>query len=260
MYPSNNNRHLRIMMSLPDTTTDPPQGGTNGGATTTKTMFAKIDEVGLSLKPKAVKASANMGLAESTSGKVLYLLQTCALYALFILYRAYRGFFVILPAVFKEVAAKMETAIEFPFSDEDEDEDDTTTTTTAVVTKPDVNPETGRLRWRTRITVWVLASFVTATYVAAGAVRVASKFVRNLVGTKGDVPASFAAAAMEQEHNEDQILRRVAHKKTKSADSVNKSADNIINGATADDDDAASAEQNTDDEDDQDEDSDDLKP
>lgn len=156
-------------------------------------LFEKIDLAGQSLKPKAVKASANASLEEKKSRKVLYVLKSSLYYALFILYRAYRGFFVLLPAVFREVYRKLERAVDSPFDSAD-------------LRNDEINQDIRQGRWKTRMTVSVLATFVTFTYVISGAFRVLVSFVRNLTKTT-DVSGSFAAAAEEQERNEDKILR-----------------------------------------------------
>lgn len=174
-------------------------------------LLVAIDDAGLSLKPRAEKAIAKLALAESRGRKLKYLLQTCLLYAAFILYRAYRGLFVILPAVFRSVYERLERAVEAaPFDDgSSSTASKTTASGAAAVVDDDINPATGKVRWRTRITVSVLASIVTASYVVGGAARVAARFVSSLAQTSS-VPESFQAAAREQEGNEGKILRRLA--------------------------------------------------
>lgn len=164
---------------------EPSQKDTN-----TKTLLQVVDEAGLSLKPKAMLASEKASLAGTTSKKILLLLKTSLYYTLFIVYRGYRGLFVILPAVFKQVYQKMEIAVDSPFED----------------SVSDSNQDTGTVRWRTRITVSVLAMFVTASYVAQGAIRVLMKFIKSLTKTS-DVSGSFVAAVMEQEANEKNLER-----------------------------------------------------
>jgi hypothetical protein len=161
----------------------------------TKSLFQVIDEAGLSLKPKAYRASEQASRASRQSEKLLYLIKTSLFYTMFIIYRGYRGIFVILPAVFQQVYQKLEAAVESPFPDSN-----------GGIGSDDINPATGRVRWRTRITVSILASFVTLSYVVQGGMRVALKFFKNLTKTS-DVSGSFAAAAMEQEANEQNLVR-----------------------------------------------------
>lgn len=173
-----------------------------------RSLLATIDDAGLSLKPRAETAIAKLALAETRGRKVKFLVQTCLLYTGFILYRAYRGFFVILPAVFRKVYQTLERAVDSaPFDNGD-------VPSTSVSRKSDndenddINPETGKVRWRTRVTVSILASIVTASYVVGGAIRVASRFTRNLLSTS-NVSESLQAAAEEQEENETKIMRRL---------------------------------------------------
>jgi hypothetical protein len=177
-----------------------------------KSLLEAVDEAGLSLKPRAERAAARLALAgggssSSRGRKFRYLVQACVLYAGFIVYRAYRGLFVILPAVFRRVYERLERAVDSaPFdgdgSDDGEPEEDDA--------GGDVDPATGRVRWRTRATISVLASIVTASYVVGGAARVAARFASSLLRTSGDVSESLRAAADEQEENEGKILRRLA--------------------------------------------------
>lgn len=169
----------------------------------TKTLLQTLDEAGQSLKPKAVKAGAQASLVEKKVDKILYILKTCCCYSLFIVYRAYRGFFVVLPAVFREVYQKMSKVVDMPFDDvvrENSGGD-----------AQDINPETGKVRWRTRVIVSFLSAIVTTSYVIGGAGRVLTKFVRTITQTSS-VSDSFAAAADEQESNEVKILRMTNNK------------------------------------------------
>jgi hypothetical protein len=168
-------------------------------------VWRSLDEAGQALKPKAAKAASRAtACTESRGKKILFLAQSCLLYTLFLLYRAYRGFFVILPAVFRETFRKLETAVDEPFDDGDsssserkqESNDDLLST-----------PEKGRVLIRTRVTVAFLASIVTAMYVFEGAFRVGYRWIRTLLESSGDVVRSFAAAVQQQEENESQITK-----------------------------------------------------
>ena len=157
----------------------------------TSSLFEKMDHFGQSLKPRAVDKKNELANAHTRAQKLWLGTQTCVYFFLFILYRAYRGFFVLLPAVFKEVYAKMET-LDSPFVDEPGQQD--------------VNPNTGKIRLRTRITVSVLAAMVTMTYVVGGMVNVLMKFFKALTQTSSPA-SSFEAAANETGKYEDKILK-----------------------------------------------------
>lgn len=152
-------------------------------------MLEKLDYFGQSLKPRAVEKKGELAHASSRKQKLWLGLQTCAYFSLFIFYRAYRGFFVLLPAVFSEVYTKMEK-LDSPFVDEPG--------------QADVNPDTGKLRWRTRITVSILAAMVTMTYVVGGIANVLAKFVKSLTQTSSPT-SSFEAAADETQRYEVKI-------------------------------------------------------
>lgn len=138
-----------------------------------QSFFEKLDVVGLKLKPKAVAARDKALEVRKTDKLIsfLYTAKACSLIALFIIYRAYRGFFVVLPAVFKNVYLKLELAVENPFDPSIELRDQ------------DLDPKTGKLRSRSRIVVSLLAGMVTASYVVNGAFRVALKFIRSIIAT-----------------------------------------------------------------------------
>jgi len=174
-----------------------------------KAILSKIDTFGLQLKPKAINAR-NKAASFTTSGErgkhALYTSKACLYFFLFVMYRAYRGFFVVLPAVFREVYSKMERTVDTPF---DEDDD--------VPIDDDINPKTGKVRFRTRFTVSILSGFLTFTYVLNGAFNVLMKFLRTI--TQGSVEPAFEAAADEMELNEGKILKL-----------AKRHPENIVNG------------------------------
>lgn len=159
----------------------------------TKTLLQRIDDAGMSLKPKAMEAKERLTAMRKPSKKLKYTLQSCFYFGLFIVYRAYRGFFVILPAVFREVYSTMEKTVQSPFSDLDEPAD------------LDVNPKTGKSRLRTVVTVSILAGIVTISYTLSGAMRVLGSFFRTISKTSSP-SMSFQAAANEMETNESKIM------------------------------------------------------
>ena len=175
-----------------DETQPPPQQPT-------KNLLQRLDDAGMSLKPKALEAKEKVSVMRKPSKKLRYTLQSCTLFTLFILYRAYRGFFVILPAVFREVYATMEKTVETPFTDLEE------SNSAVVVVANDINPKTGKVRWRTVMTVSVLAGIVTISYALSGAIQVVKSFLRTIFKTSSP-SMSFLAAANEMETNESKIM------------------------------------------------------
>lgn len=179
---------------------------------TSKTLWEKLDSYGQSLKPRAMEKKGQLAIAETRSRRKLWLgFQACAYFSLFIAYRAYRGMFVLLPAVFREVYTKMET-LDSPFVDEPGE--------------TDVNPETGKLRWRTRITVSILAAMVTLTYMVGGMANVLAKFVKSLTQTSSPT-SSFEAAADETTKYENKI-----EKMTNSASKMNVNGTRVDGGTS----------------------------
>jgi hypothetical protein len=140
------------------------------------------------------------------SKKFRYRLQACGLFSLFILYRAYRGFFVILPAIFREVYKTMEKTVDSPFTDNDD------IVSLNMNGEQDVNPKTGKLRLRTTVVVSILAGIVTLSYTVTGALRVLGKFLRTFTKTNS-ASSSFLAAADEMESNENKIMKLTDKKK-----------------------------------------------
>ncbi len=61
-------------------------------------------------------------------------------------------------------------------------------------------------KWRTKITVSILTSVITVSYIVGGVLKMASKFLRTIAKTS-DVPKSFGAAADEVMNIEGRIGR-----------------------------------------------------
>lgn len=158
----------------------------NGERSSERRSFVdSIDQAGLSLKPRAQLTDSKAKQAPSRLRKFLLRTKACLLYSLFILYRGYRGFFVIIPAVFREVYLKLESAVEpSPF--------DAT--------------ESNAVKWQTRITVAIMATVLTASYILGGFLRVMMKLGKTIFQTS-DIAHSFEEAAKEQEVNEDRVVR-----------------------------------------------------
>ena len=159
--------------------------------TTSKNLFRVLDDFGQSMKPRALKHKETAEAETASVGrKIRFTVHSSIFFTLFILYRAYRGFFVILPAVFREVYRKLETAVdESPFVEDE-----------AEAKSERLHPI------RTTATVSVLAGVVTVSYALGGALRVLGRFGRTLTNTS-NVPTSFEAAAEQIIMNEDKIQR-----------------------------------------------------
>ena len=164
---------------------------------TFQSLLRTVDEMGLGLKSRAVLANAKASLAESKSARFFYTVKSCACFALFILYRAYRGFFIIAPAVFRAARDKLETVVdEAPFEDR-------------LYYSSSSTESLQNKNWKTRITVSVLAVIVTTSYLLGGAVRVVGKLIQSGLASR-DGPRSWHDAAAEQERNEAKLLRLAA--------------------------------------------------
>lgn len=161
-----------------------------------------IDQAGLSLKPRAQMTDSKAKQAPSRLRKFLLRAQACLLYSLFILYRGYRGFFVIIPAVFREVYLKLEASVDpSPFG----------------------AAEANAVKWQTRITVAIMATVLTASYIVGGFLRVMTKLVKTIFQTS-DIAHSFEEAASEQEVNEDRVKRLAQKMRLKNGDSSKPSS------------------------------------
>eukprot|EP00529_Nitzschia_sp_RCC80_P029453 CAMPEP_0113513440 /NCGR_PEP_ID=MMETSP0014_2-20120614/39865_1 /TAXON_ID=2857 /ORGANISM="Nitzschia sp." /LENGTH=328 /DNA_ID=CAMNT_0000409847 /DNA_START=69 /DNA_END=1055 /DNA_ORIENTATION=+ /assembly_acc=CAM_ASM_000159 len=158
-------------------------------------LLAKLNDLGAGFKPKAQQASLDGSQAATKSAKFGYGVMSCLYYSLFILYRAYRGFFVLLPAVFKQVYVQMEDAMK------------SSNMVLIEAEEKELRAEGGseggdgegevyipRKTWRTTLTVSVLATVVTASYMIGGTVQMATNFFKTLT-TSSSVPKSFEAAA-----------------------------------------------------------------
>jgi len=88
----------------------------------------------------------------------------------------------------------MKVAVVDPFDDE------------VVPMDQDLDPKTGRLRTRTKITVSILTSLVMVSYAISGAMRVFFKFVKTATRTNS-IDTSFEAAVDEVILNEDKMMK-----------------------------------------------------
>jgi len=181
------------LSSTIETTDDAIKASTDS---TEKSLLALVNDIGNNFQVMAKKSTAKGSECKDQYQKILFAAKACVYYTLFIFYRAYRGFFVLLPATFRQVYRNMEGAMnagnlsleEIGF---DESGVDTTSNTP---------------KWRTKITVSILTSVVTVSYVIGGVLKMTSKFIRTIAQTS-DVPKSFGAAADEVMNFEGRISR-----------------------------------------------------
>jgi len=160
-----------------------------------KSLLTLLNEVGEKFKTNAQKSTAKGIESKKQSTKILYAAKACLFYTLFIIYRTYRGFFVLLPATVRQVYHQMEVVMNTGNLDMIENDDDTDTTTTVKENS-----------WRTKITVSLLTSVVTVSYICGGVLKLISKFIRTMLKTS-NVTKSFEAAADEMGNFEGRISR-----------------------------------------------------
>lgn len=178
-----------------DESTDATESTTT--MSTEKSLLALANEIGNNFRGMAQKSTAKGYESEDQFKKILHAAKACVYYSLFILYRAYRGFFVLLPATFKQVYGKMEAAMNTGNLSLDEIGFDENV---------DSVPSNSAPKWRTKVTVSILTSVVTVSYIVGGVLKMASKFFRTIAKTS-DVPKSFGAAADEVMNIEGRISR-----------------------------------------------------
>lgn len=167
-------------------------------SSSTPTSFLRaVDNFGLKLKPWALSAYQrsltysnianviNDGEEGSTSEKetttsmkrtsnfksILCRIQSNVFWLLYILYRGYRGFFVILPAVFRAVYAQLNDSdlVVDIYGDEEMEEREYAVNANATSQKEQLQQP---MKLRTRITISILSGILTLSYVVSGALRV----------------------------------------------------------------------------------------
>lgn len=151
-----------------------------------------LSELGLSFKSRAEDNFKKSTDATTRTKKIGLALVSVGYFLLFLLYRAYRGFFVLLPAVFRQVYSKLETTVESDLSLEDEQE-----------------KSMKKATWKTKVTVSILAAVVTCSYFIGGAFRVIGKFV-GTIGKTSSLLGAFGAAATEAVDHENRLKRRMS--------------------------------------------------
>lgn len=161
-----------------------------------KSFGILISELGKSFKDRAEMNKRESRNVPSRLKAIQFSALSSFYYVLFIISRAYRGFFILVPAIFGRVYSKLETAVDNDLKLEDDNGIDSVTGTTTT--------------WRTQITVSILACIVTFSYFLGGALRVLGKFFRTVTRTHS-VTDSFAAAASEVMEQEGRMQKRASH-------------------------------------------------
>ena len=119
------------------------------------TLNQQINELGLSLKAKGVQQRDKFVAAGAIPAKAKHLVGAGLLFGVFVCYRVYRGFFVLLPAVFGEVRDKVRTEMLKKYGAD-----------------ADLDPKTGALRRKTA--ALVNAAFSGDDLGGGGSARVGS--------------------------------------------------------------------------------------
>ncbi|KAL7492607.1 hypothetical protein ACHAWT_001910 [Skeletonema menzelii] len=220
LFPSNTKRRrnsgspLRSSTSSNGNTPSPfeeditsPSSSVSSSSDSAISFLQAVDNFGMNLKPLAIQAyeKSNVINGESsnqsnntkqTSLKSLFhRVKSNILWMMYIIYRGYRGFFVILPAVFREVYRQLEESdlVMDAYGDEVGDDGEV--------------GEKKPLKLRTRITTSILSSILTMSYVVSGGLRVLGKFIQTFTNTTS-VESSLEAAADEMADNEDKLAVR----------------------------------------------------
>ena len=144
-------------------------------------IFARLNNFGLSLKDRSQRqreALKGAGLMKLPRGAYV-----AALSLAFVGYRAYRGFFVVLPAVYGEVYAQaLAQATEEHVS------------IRGVEVADDIDPATGKLRLRSRVVMNVGALAFMGALVVGGAVRAPFRIAAACARFVGLMPRRAAEA------------------------------------------------------------------
>ena len=97
-----------------------------------------------------------------------------------------------MSAVYQQLYAKFTNMVEYSFEDS--------------VIMRDVNQETGKLQWRTKFNVGLLAAVLCASFIVAGAMHVAAAFGQEVKRSRSLVD-SLLVAVEKQEENETKMQR-----------------------------------------------------
>ena len=145
-------------------------------------LFARFNTFGLSLKDRSRRQR------EALKGANLIMklprgVYVAALSLAFVAYRAYRGFFVVLPAVYGEVYAQaLAQATEEHVS------------IRGVEVADDIDPKTGKLRMRSRVVMNVGALAFMGALMVGGAVRAPIRIAAACLRKVGLLPRESAEA------------------------------------------------------------------
>mmetsp|Transcript_9025 Transcript_9025/g.13891 ORF Transcript_9025/g.13891 Transcript_9025/m.13891 type:complete len:193 (-) Transcript_9025:1086-1664(-) len=157
-----------------------------GAAAEIKTAPRDLHEIGFNFKTRGLEYRDKVKTASRKRNKMGFAALATLNFAVFTMYRAYRGFFVILPAVFIEVRNKLERK-----------------EITSLEVAEDIDPKTGKLKLRSTILMNLGAAIFTAVIVLRTAIfGIFSLFNRPREGDNAsslrndDVQASTNSAAL----------------------------------------------------------------
>ncbi|ACI64252.1 predicted protein [Thalassiosira pseudonana CCMP1335] len=196
------------------TSTNSNNNGDDDTATTapsSTSLLQSIDNFGMKLKPWALSAHAKSRGYKSSSngsdGEATVVNGNTT---------GYRGFFVILPAVFREVFRQLEESnlVVDAFDDDSNDDGDSINNgerefkVNSNSAGGDLVAQQQPMRLRTRVTITVLSSVLTLSYVVSGALQVLGKFIKTFTTTTS-VESSLEAAADQVVRNEDNLRNNI---------------------------------------------------
>lgn len=207
----------------------------SASSTSSSSLLRSVDSFGMRLKPWALRAyqkstRINVKSSDNTNNKksnsqnrnraksILLRIEANSLWMLYIFYRGYRGFFVILPTVVREVYRQLEESdlVLDAYGDDDElrktkDENLHALTADAerhLSQQKQQQQQQQPIRWGTNITISILSTVLTLSYVFSGALRVLGKFIKTFTNTTS-VQSSFEAAAEEMVVNEKKLRNKM---------------------------------------------------
>lgn len=176
-----------------------PLESSNDSGRKTKKLSERIDDIGALMKMSAEESrQASRDCSVNAAKQKLYICKAGLFYTLFLIYRAYRGFFILLPAVFRQVYQLLELNAEKMAMEGS--------------LGSGFGSASGTPSWRTRITMSTVASIVTVRYLLRGFCHTMEKFayLRKSYG----LGYSLTAISTLQEEKEEKLLRGIRNNHT----------------------------------------------
>merc|ERR1719464_2456598 len=167
---------------------------TDSKSSTNKSLLSFINEIGNNFKDMAEKSTSNGLKSKDQYKKIYFAAKACFYYTIFIIYRSYRGCFILLPVTVRQVYIKMDSVMN--------------TGNLSMLKSYDETNVTVRnsIDWRTKLTVSILTSVVTMSYIFGCAQKMVTNFFQTLLKTS-NITESFEAAADEIVNFEGRIGR-----------------------------------------------------